>query len=259
MEQLRLLADWLLSVGEGAGTTPKVSLPAPYCLPSTAGRTGLIHSVFDLLFALDPLDQQSCLDYFADRVVLAAHNEAVDVLNGKAISLMPGTATTYRSADSAMLQDETAAGLPEEYLNSLPLTGFPPHCLHVKLGAPVILLRNLDPQQGLCNGTRLVVTRMETRVLGCRILSGSRRGEDVALPRIRLVSNPTSQFPFKSLRHVGLDLTLPVFSHGQLYVGLSRSTALDSIKILLPETAEHTETANVVYREVFMGYDAREG
>jgi hypothetical protein len=46
---------------------------------------------------------------------------------------------------------------PSEFLNTLTPNGLPPHMLKLKIGCPVILLRNIDPTGGLCNGTRLVV------------------------------------------------------------------------------------------------------
>lgn len=54
----------------------------------------------------------------------------------------------------------------------------------------------------------------------------------------------------QSLNHVGIDLTTPVFAHGQLYVALSRATNVACVAALLPENAA-TRTRNVVYHEVF--------
>ena len=36
-----------------------------------------------------------------------------------------------------------------------------PALLCLKVGSPVILLRNLDPGEGLCNGTRMVVLNVK--------------------------------------------------------------------------------------------------
>jgi len=73
----------------------------------------------------------------------------------------------------------------------------------VTVGCPVILLRNLDPGEGLCNGTRMVVLNVRRKVLQCRIISKDRRfrGKVVLIPRIRLSPNAeTLPVPLKSVR-----------------------------------------------------------
>jgi hypothetical protein len=56
--------------------------------------------------------------------------------------------------------------------------------------------------------------------------------------------------PGQSLKKVGLDLCIPCFSHGQLYVALSRVTSKDGIIILLPH--DKFETTNVVYPDALL-------
>jgi hypothetical protein len=58
------------------------------------------------------------------------------------------------------------------------------------------------------------------------------------------------------LKHVGLDLRRPVFSHGQLYVGLSRCTSGNCLKVLLKEV-DGGRSVNVVYNEVLTGLDLK--
>ncbi|KAI8557444.1 hypothetical protein RHMOL_Rhmol04G0011300 [Rhododendron molle] len=55
----------------------------------------------------------------------------------------------------------------------------------------------------------------------------------------------------QSVKFVGVDLRTPVFSHGQLYVSLSRCTSFDHINVLLPEEAIDS-TTNIVYPEVLL-------
>ena len=103
-----------------------------------------------------------------------------------------------------------------------------------------MLLRNIDPSNGLCNGTCMILLRIKSCVLKCRILGGD--GKTVFIPKISIeppdedMHIPLShcQFPVhlafamtinksqgQSVQNVGLDLKTSVFSHGQLYVALS--------------------------------------
>jgi len=57
----------------------------------------------------------------------------------------------------------------------------------------------------------------------------------------------------QSLKQVGIYLPQPVFSHGQLYVAISRVTSRSGLKILAKDEYRNTvnETTNVVFRDVF--------
>jgi len=55
----------------------------------------------------------------------------------------------------------------------------------------------------------------------------------------------------QTLRNVVISLLEPVFSHGQLYVALSRVTSVDHLKVVLKtaENQESRQTTNVGYKE----------
>ncbi|SCZ95061.1 BZ3500_MvSof-1268-A1-R1_Chr11-3g03576 [Microbotryum saponariae] len=114
------------------------------------------------------------------------------------------------------------------YLHSINPSDFPAHRLRLKEGIPVVL-RNLDPDAGLCNGTCLIV-------LHARSQSPTWFHYAPAPPPLRVALATTiNKVLGQSLDCVGVDLTLhPVFTHGQLDVSLSRAMSVDRIKVLLP-------------------------
>jgi ATP-dependent DNA helicase PIF1 len=168
--------------------------------------------------------------------------------------------------------DETI--IPVEFLRTLNSGSLLPGELILKISCPLILLRNLAPGRRLCNGSRMILLRMSERVLECGLMGGDHDGETILIPRISLTPSNTTDFTFKfsrqqfpvrlafaltinksqgqSVKFVGLDLQVPVFSHGELYVALSRATSGQRVKILLPDTATELKTIYVVYPEVLL-------
>ena len=141
----------------------------------------------------------------------------------------------------------------EEVLRRTP-HGFPPHILNLKVGALVMLLKNWSLADGLCNGTRLTVRQINNHSVRCSVLNGPLQGHEYVFCRTEFRSPQTEagtrirrfQFPFRlafamtinksqgqTFNRVGLLLRTPVFSHGQLYVALSRVRNFDSIRILV--------------------------
>ena len=113
------------------------------------------------------------------RAILAVKNDDVNTINFSIQNEIPGEATAYKSIDTVMYQDEVV-NYPTEFLNSLDLPGLPPHILTLKIGLPIILLRNINPPR-LCNGTRLSVKKMMNNVIEATILNGKFKGEDFLL------------------------------------------------------------------------------
>ena len=93
--------------------------------------------------------------YITSRAILSRRNDWVDMINVKMIDRFQGEQMVYHSFDSAV--DDPHNYYPPEFLNTLTPNGLPLHVLKLKIGCPVILLWNIDPTNGLCNGTRLVV------------------------------------------------------------------------------------------------------
>ena len=160
------------------------------------------------------------------------------MINMKMINNFQGDKMVYHIFDSAI--DDPHNYYPSEFLNILAPNGLPPHMLELKISCPIILLRNIDPANGLCNRTRLVVRGFAKNSINAEIVLGQHAGKRVFLPRIPLCPSDDEMFPFQFKRkqftirlsfamtvnkaqgqtipNVGVYLPKPVFSHGQLYV-----------------------------------------
>ncbi|XP_052114494.1 uncharacterized protein LOC107481416 [Arachis duranensis] len=143
-----------------------------------------------------------------------------------------------------------------EFLNGLKSSGLPNHEIKLKVGIPIMLLRNIDHSSGLCNGrgTRLIITQLGKRVIEAKVITSSNAGQKVFIPRMNLspsdhripIKFNRRQFPImvfyamtinksqgQSLSNVSLLLRKPVFSYGQLYTALFRITTRQGFKILI--------------------------
>ncbi|CAJ2638285.1 unnamed protein product [Trifolium pratense] len=130
-----------------------------------------------------------------------------------------------------------------------------------------MLLRNIDVSSGLCNGTRLIVTHLGFGVVGARVVSGRNIGSVIFIPRMRLLPSDATvsicfqclQFPLcvcfamsinksqgQTLSHVGLYLPRFVFTHGQLYVALSRVRTRSGLKVMVTDGNELTKTSTLM-------------
>ena len=160
------------------------------------------------------------------------------------------------------------------FLNSLAISGLPDHELTLKVGCPVMLLRNLQGGRvcNLRNGTRMTVIQMMAWVLECEAAVGDSKGKRIYLPKIPHYDR-SGDFPFTIVRRqfpvraafcvtinkgqgqsnerVGLYLPDPVFAHGQLYTGFSRGRRKNDVHVCI-EGDDHMEgyTDNIVYNEI---------
>ncbi|GJR21562.1 DNA helicase [Tanacetum coccineum] len=115
------------------------------------------------------------------KVIVCPKNETTDTINVHVLSLVNHERRVYLSSDEATPHGnnggETELLYPNEYLNTLKFAGFPPHSLELNVGAPIILLRNINLTGGLCNRTRMTVTQLLSKVIEARIITGTRVSE----------------------------------------------------------------------------------
>ncbi|XP_024015922.1 ATP-dependent DNA helicase PIF1-like [Eutrema salsugineum] len=297
-DELASFTRWILDIGEGK-INPSDSGESEINIPSDRSIhdcENAIKAVVDEVYGQD-FHKKTDPKFFQDRAILSPRNDEVGLINDYMLSQLKGEERTYLSCDSIDPSDreidtDDASEIPsqsvrsdskndpgnmiytEEFLNSVKVSGLPNHCLRLRAGTPVMLLMNIDPRNGLCNGTRLLITQMANYVLEAIIIAGDKIGEKVLIPMIFLSPTET-KFPFRmrrkqfpitlafamminksqgqTLAKVGLYLPKPVFTHGQLYVAVLRVTSKSGLKILITDKDKKPQrkTLNVVYKDVF--------
>lgn len=150
------------------------------------------------------------------------------------------------------------------------------HCI-------VMLLCNLNPEEGLCNGTRLIITKLYYTCIRAKILGGAHKDKEVLISRCRMSTDLSDlsgkleriQIPVKlafamtinksqgqTFDYVGVYLRKPLFAHGQVYVALSRVRSKERLLIqVISDTGtlmgklnpgcDDEFVSNVVYKEIF--------
>ena len=150
-------ADWILQMGNGSlktftmdDKTDFVDIPRNLCIEAN------IDEVINFVFP-DIVTNFADNSWMSGRAVLATKNKTCQELNDQVAKMLPGEEFVCTSADELIVgSSDDDLNIPVEYLNTIVASGMPHHELILKKGMPVLLLRNLDPINGLCNGTRFI-------------------------------------------------------------------------------------------------------
>ncbi|OWZ20553.1 Helitron helicase [Phytophthora megakarya] len=190
-------------------------------------------------------------EYFVDRAILAPTDASVRRINEMVAERLTGDTKEYlsverleRVADPNMFE--------QEFLKSLNFSGIPPDRIVLKVETPIIMIRNLNSDVGMCNGTRLRVVSLREGSIEATIMSGPFKGKTVFIPRIIFYSeDDDKEFPFKLLRK-----PFPVVPAFGTPINKAQGQSIHhAIKIAVdPSAIDETgniHTKNIVYREIF--------
>ena len=162
----------------------------------------LVNSLSQLIESVFPDLEYGCggSDSMMGGTIYTPLNKDLKEVNKDCLKTFPGESKEYLSADS-ILEDDHKDSIPVEFLNDLTPSGLPDHKLTLKIGCPVMLLRNLQagPNCSLRNGTRMVVRQLMERCVECEVAVGRDKGLKVFLPRIPHYDR-SKDFPFTVVR-----------------------------------------------------------
>ncbi|GKC93344.1 ATP-dependent DNA helicase PIF1-like protein [Tanacetum coccineum] len=209
--------DILLRVGDGVEETIEDTyikiqnkMVIPYTGDSTTNESASTNALIDVVFPAFERNSHNS-DYITSRAILSTKNENVNIINNKLFAYFPSEYKVYHSFDEA--EDDKHNLYSLEFLNSLSVSGLPQHKLQLKKGCPIMLLQNIDPANGLCNGTRMVCRAFDDNVIDAEITVGQHAGKRAFLPRIPLTPSEDEQFPFTFKRkqflvHLSFTMTI---------------------------------------------------
>ncbi|RYQ99438.1 uncharacterized protein LOC107606825 [Arachis ipaensis] len=160
-EKLKYFSQWLIiKIGEGLGDNSTDSESEVIILEeilidnNTNGFAKLVSFVYpDLLLNINNSI------YFKERTILAPTLEVVHDVNNIMMGYLTGEEKVYISSDSLYIEEGNMESeldtITTNVLNSINYSGLPTHQFKLKIGVPVMLLRNIDQSKDLYNGTKL--------------------------------------------------------------------------------------------------------
>ena len=177
--EIKEFADWILHIGDGdmdLNELGRATIEIPQDILILNVEQPLLHLVeFVYPGYIQNLNSDG---FFDDGAILCPTTECVDQVHDFILILIPGEEVTYLSSDSPCQSDQQENAQAEcfttEFLNDIKCSGIPNHIVKLKVGVPIMLLRNIDQANGLCNETRLKVIHLGKNVIAAKVITGKK-------------------------------------------------------------------------------------
>ena len=287
LHQMHVYNELILAIGEGKQDCPHAIVVQPadsqgimsyktssltYC--NIADNVAIFN-------ALESIFPPNLSDHsLSKRAILAATNKQVEKWNEAIQNRLETTESpisVLESKDELCEADDPHgllhSMLTDDVLNNFNSDRVPPHQLRLRVGDICLLMRTIDRQEKLVNNCKIRVAEIKQFSIKAITLQHPRKV--VIIPRIRFkfrlpygqsFEMIRTQFPLRlaysltmnksqgqELERALLDVTIPPFVHGHLYVALSRAKTAEGIAVIVSPN-QITENAiilqNVLYPEL---------
>uniref|UniRef100_A0A0D3CZU4 ATP-dependent DNA helicase n=2 Tax=Brassica oleracea TaxID=3712 RepID=A0A0D3CZU4_BRAOL len=263
-KDLQEFSQWILDIGDGKigdGNDGEslIDIPEEFLILDAKDPIEAISSA--VYGDATSLHQNNEAKFFQERAILCPTNDDVNMINQHMLDKLHGEEKKILSSDSIDASDMFSVNdqaLTPDFLNRIKALGLPNHSLRLKVGCPVMLLRNIDSVGGLMNGTRLQITEMYDFMIKAKVITREKEkiGRTVLIPRLSITPSD-KKLPFKMRRRqlpisIAFAITINK-SQGQLYIVVSRVTSKKGLKILIvdSEGKPQRQTKNVVFKKIF--------
>ena len=246
-KQLEYDTKWLLSIGDGTAPTVhnnNIEVPSHKICNNEVELEEQVYNDFN------KNDNFKNSQNLHRRAILSSTNAIIQKANINMIKKLDRNIQWMQSVDEC-IDDDDKKTFDAKQLNKIEASGIPPFRLPLKKNACIILIRNLNLKHRHFNGAQCISEEIKPHVIKAKLLDGGKYSE-IFIPKIPIVCSDTNfpanfrrtQFPIllvyyltfnraqgQSLKRVGIQLDQSAFTHGLLYIGISRSGDLVCISI----------------------------
>ena len=182
--------EWIRNLFYDSAMYGRISLPTYIHITDSA------EVFFHKIYPIEQMQLQGTIRdifFFRDRVILITKNDTVTDINVRILTRLAGETRVYDTVDfisfNTMEEEGNRPDISIEFLRAQNPSGLPPARLELKIGAPVICLRNLFLKKGLCNDTRMIITKLREYSIKVKIINSQFHGEDRVISRITFTAD----------------------------------------------------------------------
>ena len=152
-KELAIFANWILAIGDGTQRDALFPddydasmIKIPQDLLLEVGSNPILAIVSAVYPSIRDINIDPC--YFRERAIVTPRNATVSKINNFILNMLPGMKRIYLSTDTIYKTssdgDNADILYPVEFINQLEFNGVPSHIISLRIGTPIMLLRNVN-------------------------------------------------------------------------------------------------------------------